>query len=485
MRENGFSLLETLLVVALLAGIMVLLTSFSQDYFQKQKARGAAEYMQLVQDAVDQTIGTQQGFAEVYELAQANGGFVRISVLNPSNPNYSGSEDRPPTNSLSLETGGGSMPPSTIVHDISGFSEFSDRLPVYSKFNALSAGSSAREWGVPMEILARISNEEGAPRALEVLILTAAIGESDLWKIAQNMGASGGVISALAIGDSVVCDDETCAHTARSAYESWNIDMNAFGDVGALYVADSSDDAAGGYLASYAYYNEDILAGDYLYRKRIAGQPELNRMHAPLNMGGNNIVGIDNLDTDQLIASDSMHAQGSVYSPGSIGRYVDSAGTPGAPVSLLVEGDMQAGTAIFAGAADGQNNILSVQGDMVTGGLRVDDDMSVSGEATFNQISSGQVNVDTLGSAGDLYSTGALDLYVGGNVNTPQMTISNHIDAESITPITVNATNTGSVSGEIGGGIDVENQVVIQSDQRIKIQGQVDIDNVNMCEGGC
>ena len=61
-----------------------------------------------------------------------------------------------------------------------------------------------------------------------------------------------------------------------------------------------------GHLVLFQFFSGGTLDPDYLYRIAVPGHPELNQMFAPLNMGGNDVTGVDNLSASGNIATSGL-----------------------------------------------------------------------------------------------------------------------------------------------------------------------------------
>lgn len=480
-NQKGFSMMETLLVTGLLAGILIVLNSFMQDYFRETHMRGVADYMQVVQRAVNESLGTLDGFDAIYTLAESNGGAAEIAILDPANPNSNAA--RAPTGNVSLESGGAGMPPSATINTTGTDSAFSDLLPILSA--PAAADGSGRSWGVPLTILVRITDDMADPndaRALESLILTTSgVIEDDLWAAAREMGANGGVVSAYDMGDESNCHADGCAHTARSAYGNWYTDLPDYGVLaaGLAAQADGAPDDHG-YLASYAYYNEEMLMGDYLYRRRVTGRPELNQMRTPLDLGGQDIIGVDN-----VIISGDMEVQQQIYAQGSayIGQNLQTEN------ALIIEGDMEAGAMVAGpGSADDPSefgNIL-VSGD-VSGGSLVSRGNVYAAEANVHALSAPSVNAANI-VANDVTVLDGGGVYVGTLVNTTDVAVNGITLLDRIESNNTNVNTLGAASAEIGGNLAVSQPVGAMSGgsvEIIRVDGGVDINNLVECRSGC
>lgn len=54
-----------------------------------------------------------------------------------------------------------------------------------------------------------------------------------------------------------------------------------------------------GHLAAFMYFNDGTYNNDYLYRKKVPGQPQLNKMQTNLGMQGNNINNAGEVETSK------------------------------------------------------------------------------------------------------------------------------------------------------------------------------------------
>jgi type II secretory pathway pseudopilin PulG len=142
----------------------------------------------------------------------------------------------------------------------------------------LPAGFSDKNiYGQDYRILAR----KPAANQLETLIITAGgapAGEIDIRRVAQIIGAQGGYISA--------------SNTAVAQGSAWQVPLSNYGV-----------SPGAGRLATALFFLDGAVANDYLYRNAVPGKPELNRMNAALNMGGNDIVAARAITASGTIAT--------------------------------------------------------------------------------------------------------------------------------------------------------------------------------------
>lgn len=130
---------------------------------------------------------------------------------------------------------------------------------------------------------------------LETLVITTggeAADEIDIRKVAQIIGAQGGYISS--------------DNTAIARGLAWEIPLVGFGV-----------SPGGGHLATALFFQDGVIANDYLYRNAIPGQPELNVMNTTLGMGGNDINNAGNIDANGDITAQNISAQDSLNVDGN------------------------------------------------------------------------------------------------------------------------------------------------------------------------
>lgn len=110
---------------------------------------------------------------------------------------------------------------------------------------------------------------KAAPGQLQVMAVTTGgetVGEQNIRKIAQLIGAKGGFVSSA---------DTT---KAQGAYGGWSMPFSNFGAT-----------PGAGKLAVALFFQDGALVSDYLYRNSVPGHPELNRMNTAIDMAGNDV----------------------------------------------------------------------------------------------------------------------------------------------------------------------------------------------------
>ncbi len=502
--ESGFTLLETLMVVGLLSGIMILLTVFLQDYLRREHMRGVAEHLAVVHRAASESINTIEKFDALYTLAENNDNVIELSILAGNNPNRT--VGYATIGGVSLERGrGAAFAPSPLINTSAvvgnNFSGFRDTLPVRASSYVTGidgpADNSRRD--ARLTVLARIADDPGDDddqRALEILVATIdRISERDLRAIMAETNANGGLVSA-AMDDDPNCHPTLgCAITARSAYGNWYASMVNFADTawGNRVNGRLATLADGGYLVSYNYINESVLAGDYLYRNAIPNSPRLNMMHTALDLGGNNILGADNIEIadpvnpgigNVLTVNNGMHAQGSVLVGGAARITGD----------LIAEGPLNAGAVTLNPSYDtgtilppGHGNIL-VSDEMRAGSMTTAGDLSVRGatgvpgDARLLNLTAARSSATTLDISDTLTVTGSQGVLAGALTNAQNIVVNDKLDAGQINAASVSAGSAGIVQGQMGGTLAVENRISVS---KLSVTGNVTIDNLTKCAKGC
>ncbi|WP_033962487.1 shufflon system plasmid conjugative transfer pilus tip adhesin PilV, partial [Pseudomonas aeruginosa] len=110
---------------------------------------------------------------------------------------------------------------------------------------------------------------EPTPNKLQTLVVTTGgetISETNIRRIAKQVGARGGYVSNV---------DTT---KVEGSFGGWAVPLASYGV-----------SPGAGHLATALFFDDGALTNDYLYRKSVAGHPEVNRMNTSIDMGGNNL----------------------------------------------------------------------------------------------------------------------------------------------------------------------------------------------------
>jgi type II secretory pathway pseudopilin PulG len=249
----GFSLLELLLAVGIMAGLTTGAASLFDQWAKNTVNRKVATEMQKVQDA-----------AEVYVE------FNFEDILNVDVPNVG--------NVAEID-----------INDVSDAGFLSTGFRSINSFNQ------------EMRIIVRHVADDGVNgNVLEVLTVgdnksgfNSRVPSKRLFDSATTGGPDLGVISALDMGSNC------CVGNIQSVYGTWSVSLSDFSTI----YGTTPDNDDGGYMAAYGRVSVVSEADQpYLYRVQVPGQQHLNRMSANLDMNGNNIL------NGGVIVSDSVSA---------------------------------------------------------------------------------------------------------------------------------------------------------------------------------
>ncbi|WP_324729675.1 shufflon system plasmid conjugative transfer pilus tip adhesin PilV [Pseudomonas chlororaphis] len=170
----------------------------------------------------------------------------------------------------------------------------------------------------------RILALEPLPNKLQTLIVTLngeRIKEMSLFDIAKQIGAKGGYVSA------------TNTSVATGSFGGWQTALAGYGV-----------SPGAGHLATALFFDDGALVNDYLYRHAVPGKPELQQMHAAIDMNANNLDNAGTVSATGAVVSGNANVTGTV----STGN-------------ANVAGTVNAASAIVTGNA-------SVAGETYTGG---------------------------------------------------------------------------------------------------------------------
>ncbi len=497
LRESGFTLIETLLVVALLSGIMIVLATIMQEYMRKEHMRSVASQVTIVQRAVNDMMASVEQFGAMYQVVENNGGIAEVSILSPSNTNRTISYA--PTAGVNLEMGGAGLKPSNVInagYNPSGpvtYTTFRDTLSIRAKSyvtGIVGPEPNARQ-DVRLTVLMRTAGS-GGEKALEILIVSLdRLAEREIRDISAHMAADGGFISVVNDADSQ-CHPSGCYLTARSGFGSWYVDLTNYAGTNWYNIMNSHRaDETGGYLVSYSYISERVIAGDYLYRMAIAGSPELNRMNWTLDLGGNNIIGADNVEITNetsTTANPALTVNRAVYAKGSVfvGSNLNVVG------DLISDGNIHAGTMGVGPSYDTASVIPPAYGNVNVGGnfnatnADVSNLVSVREAADLRVLSSPE-----MAAAQTVRATGIDTRAAGGGVTAQAVSVASgqafvktQAVASRLTTDNIEAKTAGVVQGELGGGLTVQDRLNL-STSKLTSRGAVTINNLVECKNGC
>lgn len=231
MKQRGFTLVEMLVVLVLIGLSSVAITRYLERDTLRQVEASVAQHGLQVADAA--SAWTKDNYATVIANTTAGGtNYYTLTTEALKTASY--------------------LPPS--------FNDLSPIGQTYAiRFRQPTAGSIAG-----------------------LMVMTTSSGnppdDLSLRRIARQMGAPGGYVESVRpVG--------TAAAQIDGALGAWSVDASAWGWTS----------VPGGSLAYSLFFSQAESTGDFVYRRPVPGRPELNRMEAPLDMGGQPITNVGDL----------------------------------------------------------------------------------------------------------------------------------------------------------------------------------------------
>lgn len=133
-----------------------------------------------------------------------------------------------------------------------------------------------------VQVIKRAGSKPGAPERLEVLVNTYGgnpISDRSLPRVATLVGAEGGYIP---VAPAAYNAANVAEGTIIGSYGGWRAPV-------ANYAAAGATAPATGHVASTLGFDGNSILADFLYRFQVPGMPEANKMHASIDMTGNDI----------------------------------------------------------------------------------------------------------------------------------------------------------------------------------------------------
>lgn len=444
-HNKGFTLLELLLAISVFASLLAIVSVVFNNWFK---------------DNIDYRVSR-----EMQQLQTASRDFVKLNL------------------------------DSIILNQIPAVGSVSEILVANMVSQGfLPAGYNARNsYRQNLRVFIRyLSNNTVNGDVVEVITFSYGppIEDKRLFKAASNGEESVGLISGLVINGTC------CNGNAQSVSSSWSIPLNA-GYLGATPLP--LPNANGGYMAAYDMVSSDnSLSSDYLYRNRINGSPQLNRMETNLNINNNDITNAG------VIVSDSMQISGNgVFSGtetnGSRSPYVLSVRDNFETlqnVNVTSVADQTKGNVII----NGDNNIgvdFTVSGTM---NVLLDDGASGGGNLSSNSSNTTNLSVTGVSRFGNLDNNnnalGLTNIYAD-DIDFRNSVTTNNLQAAGtsfIDQVTTDSAVSGSTIISGGGGLTVNSD--LQVDKNVVIVGtsnggqvnsdnETDIRNLVSCGNGC
>lgn len=404
-KQRGISLLEVLLAVGVLASLLAIGTVITTDLAR-----------QIVNEKASNQMLTLQRAGEEYATAN----FTKL--LSSSVPGNIAFPPGPPNKTKRISV-------ATLIADgflPNGFDEenlLNLNMAVYLR-NATNAAAGSIE---TIEIITVTEPTAATPngQVYKWILDTALFGNGKLG-ILSNIGAGFNNVSF------------------RSTNGSWTVPIASL--TGYTPTVPTAATNPSGYIAAYGRTTtEDVFDPDVLYRIPIAGQPDLNRMQAPLNMNNHDIVDAGTITADQLnVANATLNGTGR-YALSSTGTINFGAGTTSMSGDMIVYGrDPALG-----------NSFTATNADLGTGSL-------TSESITTNTLTAGADGIvaDNLvtnnATSLDLITNNSMNLSVN-NLNTSNLQIGGTGGANVINANTLTSDNLVAGNASVTGNMSIDN----------------------------
>lgn len=468
-NQDGFTLLEMLLTTGVVAISLLVITNVLEDSARNATYTVNATYMESVMEYANDAVDTLDGFNAMYAaaLSAPPNYTVEVSIFNST-------VGIPNILPFTLASGDGTanIPPNPSLGALAA-GQFSEVAPMGTQVTAL--------YSILDNPL--IATDE---RRLAVIIATLnPMAEQDLRPAALSIGVGGGYISAVPPTVAGICLVIGCNETVRSAFGTWSLDATTLAGTRWRTAFDTAPPVAGqrGYLFSFRFVAESDIAGDYLYRTPQPANPELNTMFVDIDMAGNDIVGVDNLqvNTDFQARSD-IHVQGSAHFDGNF---------QGLGADVTVNGTVDAGALSVSQTytdspsnftAPTRNNVV-VEGDLDTGSSNVSETITAP-SAVLGTLQSPAIRATDTTVNGALDVTSPASGIFSTDVLTNQLNVANGTRTGSIETSSVNAIGTVGTLNVINTGnntIGTVNTPIVD----FSASGSLTINQLEQCLSGC
>jgi hypothetical protein len=479
-HTKGISLLEMLLALGTITGLMIAMMNILADFAQRDMARAQAKYMATIANATKEILRNPDYFEALYAAAFANDGGFELVAENGAG---AATSNNIATGFILPEITAGLYPMSEAT--IQKSSMLNNNIQRLSPL-----GSQVR-------ILLRISDDMSIttdPKGLEIIVVPNARYDNKMtMRVADYLGPAGGWINGYIDGDMTETTYTTSTINqalAKSIYGLWSFGVMGTGNDGSLENTpwfDPAPPAQGfvgrdgardtSYVIHYNYMTLEDTVGDYLYRRRDAADTtgRKNTMYGNLNIGGNNIIGADDVIVGETNKPFDATNGPAALCDGNVVCLRDGAVVKGSAYvggNMIVNGDVQvadraniqtinltnAMTDADKDAYEANNNfIVNSTGATddtieVVNGTNIEDGMDV-GAATFaDRVRANVVRVND----GGTFTAGSLGQELGNVTTTPKLrrmttagatTVNNF---EAMSTLATGGLNADSVRGGVG-----------------------------------
>lgn len=508
--EAGFTMLELLLGVIVFAGLLIAVFQVLEDLAEREQARGTASYTERVADSIEQTLTSDLNIFTLFynDIIAQNEAALGVGACSVAGAvcalEIPVADDG--VSAFNFVEGGniGGVP----VEGSAVLGEgFSDTNPLRSDIVAILS-------------IANDLSVAGSVPALHVLIVGTELSVDDVVREAASESGPAGGFFRLASDPPVATD------IIQSAYGTWSFELSQFIDPIEFAAGTSWFDEilanppapvaapTRSYYVYYRYINFNDSSGDYLYRQPQS-DPELHVMYSDLNLGGNNILGVDNMVVEGDVSIDNqVIVQGAANIAGDLSVAGSLIGDGGLEVNTLTLDHLAASTATDEFGVARPLNLNSATFNDAALGLGGSNNLLSDGVLTVNTMNmtdGGNIESDlsTLNNGADVDN---LDVArQPGIPNNGEATLNGNFDADGFVAITNLSVANGSnvrirgqanfVSLETTGAIDARNGEVgvlqINNEGNLDVTGttqaeQISVNNINLsagsfgaCDNGC
>ena len=452
--KQGFSLLETLLTIVVLAAVLLVISGVLNSYTNRVIAQNSADYIRMIDQSIKDILSNPSNFK-------------RLSTALRGLPG-----DRDEITLEELRDG-----------NIAGVSFGTTARLNDQAYNAL-----------PMDKTAAVSivfrTVALGDDAIEYYILVNKAMDKDIvFKTAEILGPSGGYF---------VRSPAANSYELRAFYGQW---VKSRADVDSEFAGtdwhDLVDDEATrpdrdqAYLVAYSFVNGDIASGAYLYRTS-QGDTSYNTLYADLDMGGNNLIGPDNVDISNDMelkggaSVDSFMAESMVSNGANVlvnenvkVGHMNVAGNLSIDSDLVVDNridiyDIQSSSAKFEGGIDAKDLEINV--------LREVDidfaDLEIGELNESNKLVGGELYAESI----DVASNRDLEIEATKSVNAETVNVAGSVIVKDDDGTRARDVQAGFLDLTVKDGFESDRMVV----DRVYIE-KLDVSNgaFGDCEAGC
>lgn len=419
--HEGFSLLEILLVVGVIATLSLAIIELTNGWANQEKNLSTARHLRLIHNAAESYI--RDNFSGIKTALDTGTGVLEIPVNDTGGLTYY------------LKDGETYLP-----------STFS---PINSYMQTIT-------------VLVRDASIGPAPEEGRIEALVVSSGQpiflEDAIDIAQAAGSSGGLIAGIDAGTYGTA-------TFGSVYGSWT---TALANYAGLLWDDTNIplDTDRAHLAAFIEINYQDIVSDYLYRVEIPGAEDANRMEVNLDMNNNNLTNTAVLSADRVNVTGNMTVGGAMSIDG--GAVLENA--------VTVTGGLFVQDSIELGDVLAQGNVTTPEMN-ITGALQGSNGAKLS---ATDMLVSGGIGTTNMNTVAIEMNGGAIDVNGTGTVSAGEISNVGLINAGALGASTIRGSTVNATGGmEVNNAIQVDGNVVFNGP--VEATGAMALGNLVNC----